>query len=49
MEPIAVLRYPEGIAGERFFQKRGQGLLPHQIREDEVHGSPYLAIDEPDA
>ena len=44
--PLAVVRYPEGIDRERFFQKRGQGLLPKQVREGEVHGSPYLAIDD---
>ena len=46
--PLAVVRHPEGIGGERFFQKRGQGLLPPPIREGEVLGSPYLALDDVD-
>ena len=43
--PLAIVRCPEGIAGEHFFQKRGHGHLPHQIREAEADGSPYLSID----
>ena len=43
--PLAIVRCPEGIAGEHFFQKRGHGHLPHQIREAEADGSPYLVID----
>jgi bifunctional non-homologous end joining protein LigD len=43
--PLAIVRCPEGIAGEHFFQKRGRGHLPPQIREAEADGSPYLAID----
>jgi bifunctional non-homologous end joining protein LigD len=43
--PLAIVRCPEGIAGEHFFQKRGHGHLPSQIREGEAAGSPYLAID----
>jgi len=43
--PLAIVRCPEGIGGEHFFQKRGHGHLPQQIREAEAAGSPYLAID----
>lgn len=43
--PLAIVRCPEGIDGEHFFQKRGRGHLPTQIREAEADGSPYLAID----
>ena len=43
--PLAILRCPEGIEGEHFFQKRGHNLLPDQVREGTADGSPYLAID----
>ncbi len=44
--PLAILRCPEGSEGEHFFQKRGNGLLPAQIREGSAGGSPYLALDD---
>jgi len=43
--PLAVVRCPEGIDGERFFQKNGRGTLPDGIREGQIGTSPYLAID----
>ena len=43
--PLAILRCPEGIEGEHFFQKRGHNLLPEEVREGTADGSPYLAID----
>jgi len=46
--PLAIVRCPVGIAGEHFFQKRGNGLLPEQIREGSAAGSPFLAIDKPE-
>jgi bifunctional non-homologous end joining protein LigD len=46
--PLSIVRCPDGIAGERFFQKNGHGHLPHQIREGAVSGQPYLAIDDLD-
>jgi bifunctional non-homologous end joining protein LigD len=46
--PLAILRCPEGIEGEHFFQKRGHNLLPPQVREGVADGSPYLAIDDLD-
>lgn len=46
--PLAIVRCPSGIAGEHFFQKHGHGALPSAIREGEVEGSPYLAIDDAD-
>jgi bifunctional non-homologous end joining protein LigD len=42
--PLAVVRCPDGIDGERFFQKHGHGM-PTQIRQGEAEGQPYLAID----
>lgn len=44
--PLAVLRAPEGVGKEQFFQKNGHGHLPLEIREGSVSGSPYLAIDD---
>jgi len=42
--PLAIVRCPDGIDGERFFQKHGHGMPP-QIRQGEAEGQPYLAID----
>jgi bifunctional non-homologous end joining protein LigD len=44
--PLAIVRCPEGIDGEHFFQKNGHGTLPDGIREGRVETSPYLAIDD---
>jgi bifunctional non-homologous end joining protein LigD len=44
--PLAIVRCPEGIDGEHFFQKNGRGALPHDIREGRIETSPYLAIDD---
>jgi bifunctional non-homologous end joining protein LigD len=44
--PLAIVRCPEGIAGEHFFQKHGHGTLPAAIRQGEAEKSPYLAIDD---
>jgi bifunctional non-homologous end joining protein LigD len=44
--PLSVVRCPDGITGQRFFQKNGHGALPHYIREGKVDGQPYLAIDD---
>ncbi len=44
--PLAIVRCPEGINGEHFFQKRGNGLLPDQIREGSASASPFLPIDD---
>ena len=44
--PLSIVRCPDGIEGEHFFQKNGHGHLPLQIREGSVAGSPYLAIDD---
>ena len=44
--PLSIMRCPDGIEGEHFFQKNGHGHLPLQIREGSVSGSPYLAIDD---
>ena len=44
--PLSIVRCPDGIMGEQFFQKNGHGHLPLQIREGTVSGAPYLAIDD---
>jgi bifunctional non-homologous end joining protein LigD len=44
--PLSIVRCPDGIGGEHFFQKNGHGHLPLPIREGSVSGSPYLAIDD---
>jgi bifunctional non-homologous end joining protein LigD len=44
--PLAIVRCPEGINGDHFFQKNGHGTLPHGIREGRIETSPYLAIDD---
>ena len=44
--PLAIVRCPEGIDGEHFFQKRSHGSMPDGIRAGEAESSPYLAIDD---
>jgi len=44
--PLAIVRCPEGIGGEHFFQKHGHGTLPDGIRSGKAAGAPYLAIDD---
>jgi bifunctional non-homologous end joining protein LigD len=46
--PLAIVRCPEGIDGEHFFQKHGHGTLPSAVRQGEAGGQPYLAIDDAD-
>ncbi|WP_048860455.1 DNA ligase D, partial [Acidisphaera rubrifaciens] len=44
--PLAIVRCPGGIEGERFFQKQGHGHLPAGVRDGHAGGSPYVAIDD---
>ncbi len=46
--PLSILRCPDGIEGETFFQKNGHGYLPQQIREGRSGRQPFLAIDDMD-
>ncbi len=46
--PLSILRCPDGINGEKFFQKHGHGTLPQQIREGRSGRQPFLAIDDVD-
>lgn len=43
--PLALVRCPEGIDGERFFQKHAGRGFPDAIRAGEADGAPYLVID----
>jgi bifunctional non-homologous end joining protein LigD len=43
--PLAIVRCPEGIDGEHFFQKHARGALPPGIRDGTFDKAPYLAID----
>jgi len=44
--PLALVRCPEGIGGEHFFQKHGRPGMPAAIRAGAADGAPYLAIDD---
>ena len=46
--PLSILRCPDGIGGEQFFQKNGHGHLPAPIREGRVGSQPFLLIDDLD-
>ncbi len=44
--PLALVRCPEGIDGERFFQKHARPGFPKEIRAGQVGSAPYLVIDD---
>lgn len=44
--PLAIVRCPDGIDGQHFFQKHAHGGMPSQIREGHAADAPYLAIDD---
>ncbi len=46
--PLALVRCPEGIAGEHFFQKHANRGMPPQLREGSFDGAPYLALEDAD-
>ena len=46
--PLSILRCPDGIAGETFFQKNGHGALPVPIHEGRAGTQPYLTIEDVD-
>jgi bifunctional non-homologous end joining protein LigD len=46
--PLAVVRCPEGIGGQHFFQKHGHSALPSVVGQGEAAGQPYLTIDDAD-
>lgn len=43
--PLAIVRCPEGIEGERFFQKHAKKGFPAEIRAGDADGAPYLVLD----
>ena len=43
--PLAIVRCPEGIDGEHFFQKHAHGTMPPGVRDGAADKAPYLAID----
>lgn len=45
--PLALVRTPEGIAGEQFFQKKVSPGFPRQIHDLELEGEQVIAIDGP--
>ena len=43
--PLAVVRCPDGVAGQRFFQRNGRGRLPPGVRAGEAGGVAYLELE----
>ncbi|WP_043360026.1 DNA ligase D [Belnapia sp. F-4-1] len=44
--PLALLRCPDGIEGQRFFQKHGNRGMPPAIREGAAGDQPFLSIED---
>jgi bifunctional non-homologous end joining protein LigD len=44
--PLALVRCPDGIDGEHFFQKHRSKGFPEEIQEGEADGAPYLFITD---
>jgi bifunctional non-homologous end joining protein LigD len=44
--PLALLRCPDGIEGQRFFQKHGNRGMPAPISEGSAEDQPYLALKD---
>jgi bifunctional non-homologous end joining protein LigD len=42
---LAIVRCPDGIDGEHFFQKHGHGMMPDGVRDGVADKAPFLAID----
>jgi bifunctional non-homologous end joining protein LigD len=43
--PLALLRCPDGMEGQRFFQKHANKGMPPEIREGTAEDQPWLAIE----
>ncbi len=46
--PLALVRCPDGFAGQQFFQKHAMKGMQRQFREAEQDGAPYLVFDAAD-
>ncbi len=46
--PLALVRCPDGFAGQHFFQKHAMKGMQRQFREAEQDGAPYLTFDDAD-
>ncbi len=44
--PLALVRCPEGIGGEQFFQKHARPGFPKEIRAGKIGNAPYLVVDD---
>ncbi len=44
--PLAIVRCPDGIAHEHFFQKHASLGFPKQMHAGEADGAPYIALDD---
>jgi len=44
--PLALVRCPEGIDGEHFFQKHAKPGFPKELRGDAADGAPYLVLQD---
>ena len=43
--PLALVRCPDGVDGEHFFQKHANRGMPSLLHEGECDDAPYLALD----
>jgi bifunctional non-homologous end joining protein LigD len=46
--PLALVRCPDGIDGEHFFQKHRNHGFPDAVQEDQAGGAPYLFLKDAD-
>jgi bifunctional non-homologous end joining protein LigD len=46
--PLALVRCPDGIDGEHFFQKHRNHGFPDAVQEGEAGGAPYLVLRDAD-
>ena len=44
--PLALVRCPDGIGGQHFFQKHEMRGFPKTLRAAEADGAPYIALDD---
>jgi bifunctional non-homologous end joining protein LigD len=46
--PLALVRCPDGVDGQHFFQKHAMKGMQNQFREGDQDGAPYLTFDDAD-